>query len=78
MKQLFLSFLLLCGTMSFASMPQHHVIAIDDSLQRIVPIEMNYRLKHLSPEWGCASSGGQYQEAVVHSSHGETIPVFGS
>lgn len=54
MKHLILSFLLLCGTMSFAATPQQYEVAIDDSLQHIVTWEMQYSLRHLSPEWGCA------------------------
>jgi len=54
MKHLILSFLLLCGTMSFAATPQQYEVAIDDSLQHIVSWEMQYSLRHLSPEWGCA------------------------
>ena len=34
MKHLILSFLLLCGTMSFAATPQQYEVAIDDSLQQ--------------------------------------------
>lgn len=54
MKHLILSFLLLCGTMSFAATPQQYEVAIDDSLQHIVSFQMQYSLRHLSPEWGCA------------------------
>ena len=54
MKLLLLSFLLLCSVMSFAAAPQHYIVAIDDSLQHIVSFQMQYSLRHLSPEWGCA------------------------
>ena len=54
MKHLILSILLLCGTMSFAATPQQYEVAIDDSLQHIVSFQMQYSLRHLSPEWGCA------------------------
>lgn len=54
MKHQILSILLLCGTMSFAATPQHYEVAINDSLQRIVSTEMNYSLRHVSPEFGCA------------------------
>lgn len=54
MKHLILSVLLLCGTLSFAATPQQYEVAIDDSLQHIVSWEMQYSLRHLSPEWGCA------------------------
>lgn len=54
MRHLILSFLLLCGTVSFAATPQHYEVAINDSLQRIVSTEMNYSLKHVSLEFGCA------------------------
>ena len=54
MRHLILSFLLLCGTVSFAATPQHYEVAINDSLQRIVSTEMNYSLRHVSPEFGCA------------------------
>ena len=54
MKHLLLSSLLLCGTLSFAATPQQFEVAIDDSLQHIVSFQMQYSLRHLSPEWGCA------------------------
>ena len=54
MKHLLLSSLLLCGTLSFAAAPQPYEIAINDSLQHIVSWQMQYSLRHLSPEWGCA------------------------
>lgn len=44
MKHLILSFLLLCGTMSFAATPQQYEVAIDDSLQHIVSWQMQYSL----------------------------------
>ena len=44
MKHLILSFLLLCGTMSFAATPQQYEVAIDDSLQHIVSWKMQYSL----------------------------------
>ena len=65
MKHLILSFLLLCGTMSFAATPQQYEVAIDDSLQRIVSIEMNYSLRHLSPEWGCAILMNKQHQVVA-------------
>lgn len=40
--------------MSFATTPQQYKVAIDDSLQHIVTWQMQYSLRHLSPEWGCA------------------------
>ena len=54
MKQLLLSFSLLCGTLTYATTPQQFEVAIDDSLQHIVSFQMQYSLRHLSPEWGCA------------------------
>ena len=54
MRHLILSILLLCGVMSFATTPQQYKVAIDDSLQHIVTWQMQYSLRHLSPEWGCA------------------------
>ena len=54
MKHLLLSFLLLCSSISFAAVPQQYEVAIDDSLQHIVSWQMQYSLRHLSPEWGCA------------------------
>lgn len=54
MKHFLLSSLLFCGTLSFAAVPQQYEVAIDDSLQHIVSFQMQYSLRHLSPEWGCA------------------------
>lgn len=54
MKRFLLPILLLCSTISFAAAPQTHEIAIDDSLQHIVSWQMQYSLRHLTPEWGCA------------------------
>ena len=54
MKHLILSFLLLCGTMSFAATPQQYEVAIDDSIQPIVEAEMKSRLQTTEAEWGCA------------------------
>ena len=54
MKHFLLSSLLFCGTLSFAATPQQYEVAIDDSLQHIVSFQMQYSLRHLSPEWGCA------------------------
>ena len=54
MKHFLLSSLLFCGTLSFAAAPQQYEVAIDDSLQHIVSFQMQYSLRHLSPEWGCA------------------------
>lgn len=65
MKHYILLFLLLCSTMSFAATPQQYEIAIDDSLQRIVSIEMNYSLRHLSPEWGCAILMNKQHQVVA-------------
>ena len=54
MKHFLLSSLLFCSTLSFAAAPQHYDVAIDDDLQHIVSFQMQYSLRHLSPEWGCA------------------------
>lgn len=54
MKHFLLSSLLFCGTLSFAAVPQQYEVAINDSLQHIVSFQMQYSLRHLSPEWGCA------------------------
>lgn len=54
MKHLILFVLLLCGTLSFSAAPQQYEVAINDSLQHIVSSQMQYSLRHLSPEWGCA------------------------
>lgn len=54
MKRFLFPILLLCSTITFATARQPYKIAIDDSLQHIVSWQMQYSLKHLSPEWGCA------------------------
>lgn len=65
MKHLLLSFLLLCGIMSYAASPQYHEVAIDDSLQHIVSFQMQYSLRHLSPEWGCAIMMNKNHQVVA-------------
>ena len=54
MKRFLFPILLLYSTITFAAEPQTYEIAIDDSLQHIVSWQMQYSLRHLSPEWGCA------------------------
>ena len=54
MKRFLFPILLLYCTITFAAEPQTYEIAIDDSLQHIVSWQMQYSLRHLSPEWGCA------------------------
>ena len=54
MKRILLPILLLCSTITFATARQPYEIAINDSLQHIVSWQMQYSLRHLSPEWSCA------------------------
>lgn len=54
MKRIFIPILLLCGTVTFATVQQQYEIALNDTLQHIVSWQMQYSLRHLSPEWGCA------------------------
>ena len=65
MKHFLLSSLLFCGTLSFAAVPQQYEVAIDDSLQHIVSFQMQYSLRHLSPEWGCAILMNKDQQIVA-------------
>ena len=67
-KILLLSSVFMCSIFCNAQtsvLTQLPKVCINDSLQRIVSIEMNYSLRHLSPEWGCAILMNKQHQVVA-------------